>query len=106
MNTIYFNWDIRPDKDKEYKEFIFRDYLPSMSRLGITVSDGWFRMAGEGPQIIAIGESDNYGVTKAAIESREFRTVEARLLNYVENYSKHIVRRSARKKNGKDSVAE
>jgi hypothetical protein len=106
MNTIFFHWDIQPDKDKEYREFIFGEYLPSMSRLGITVTDGWLRMAGEGPQIMAIGESDNYNVMLSAIESREFKAIEARLLKYVENYSKHVTRKGAGKKNNKDSWAD
>ncbi len=93
MSTIFFYWDIRPEKDKEYMDFIFNDYLPSMARLGISVTDGWLKMAGEGPQIMALGESDDYTKARQALDSREFRATETRLLNYVENYSKHLARR-------------
>jgi len=97
MSTIFFYWDIKPEKDKEYMDFIFNDYLPSMSRLGISVTDGWLKIAGEGPQIIALGESDDVATTLTAIESREFRAAETRLLNFVENYSKHVGRRDIKK---------
>ncbi len=93
MSTIFFYWDIKPDRDKEYMDFIFNDYLPSMSRLGINVTDGWLKMAGDGPQIMALGESEDVATTISALGSREFRATESRLLNYVENYSKHIGRR-------------
>lgn len=106
MNTMFFYWDIRSDKDKEYREFIFNDYLPSMSRLGVNVTDGWFLMAGEGPQIIAIGEVENPKTIKSALESREFRAIESRLQNYVENYSKHIAQKQVNRKRKKDSRTE
>lgn len=99
MSTIFFYWDIKPDKDKDYMDFIFNDYLPSMSRLGITVTDGWLKMAGEGPQIMALGESDDHATTRQALGSREFRATENRLLMYVENYSKHVARRNIKNEN-------
>jgi hypothetical protein len=102
MNTIFFYWDIRPEKDREYKDFLFSDYLPTMSRLGISITDSWFRMAGDGPQIMAIGESDSYSVMKSAIESREFKAIEVRLQDYVENYSKQMTHKSAGKNNRRD----
>lgn len=94
MSTIFFYWDIKPEKDKEYMDFIFNDYLPSMARVGISVTDGWLKVAGEGSQIIALGESDDYATAHAAIQSREFRATEARLLQFVGNYSKHLAKRN------------
>ncbi|HEX2912370.1 MAG TPA: hypothetical protein VH186_16290 [Chloroflexia bacterium] len=93
MSTIFFYWDIKPEKDKEYMDFIFNDYLPSMSRIGISVTDGWLKIAGDGPQIMALGESQDRASALSALETREFRAAETRLLNYVENYSKHLARR-------------
>lgn len=93
MSTIFFYWDIKPEKDKEYMDFIFNDYIPSMARVGINVTDGWLKVAGEGAQIMALGESDDYSTARAALQSREFRAAEGRLLQFVENYSKHLARR-------------
>jgi hypothetical protein len=93
MSTIFFYWDIRPEKDKEYMDFIFNDYIPSMSRVGINITDGWLRIAGDGPQIMALGECEDYPTIRQAMDSREFRAAEIRLLDHVENYSKHLARR-------------
>ena len=92
MRSICFSWDIKSDKEKEYMDFVFNEYLPAMTRMGITVTDGWYRMAGEGPQIMAIGEGDSVTSITQAMESREFHSLELRLLDYVENYSKQMVR--------------
>jgi len=93
MSTIFFYWDIRPEKDREYMDFYFNDYLPSMSHLGINISDGWLKVAGEGSQVIYLGDSENYATAQQAIESREFQAIEARLQPYIQNYSKRIARR-------------
>jgi hypothetical protein len=94
MSTIFFFWDIQPDRDREYLDFIMNDYLAAMARTGINMTDGWLKVAGEGPQIIALGESENYSSAVQAMESKDFQLIETRLLRYVENYSKYIAKRS------------
>ena len=96
MSTIFFYWDIKPEKDKEYMNFIFNDYLPSMSKIGISVTDGWLKVAGDGPQIMAVGESEDSATILTALETREFRAAEHRLQGYVTNYSKHLSRRNVK----------
>ncbi len=93
MSTIFFYWDIKPEKDREYMDFYFNECLPAMSKVGIYVSDVWLKVAGQGPQIIALGESDGPDTARKAISSREFGNLENRLQTYVENYSKHLTRR-------------
>ena len=92
MRSICFSWDIKSEKEKDYMDFIFNEYLPSMTRMGITVTDGWYKMAGEGPQIMAMGEGENSTSVSRTMESREFHSLELRLLDYVENYSKQMIK--------------
>lgn len=94
MSTIFFFWDIQADRDREYLDFIMNDYLSAMARTGINLTDGWIKIAGEGSQVIALGESENYPAAVRAMESKEFQAIESRLLRYVENYTKFIARRS------------
>lgn len=101
MSTIFFYWDVKQDKEKEYFDFIWNDYLPSMGRLGITLNDGWVRIAGEGPQIMALGESDDYQAAVQALQSRDFRSIEARLLSFVENYSHRFAKRNSRSRDNR-----
>lgn len=96
MSTIFFYWDVKADKDQEYLNFVWNDYLPSMARLGISMQDGWLKIAGEGSQIWALGETDDHPSALNALQSREFQNVENRLLDYVENYSHRFARRSTR----------
>jgi hypothetical protein len=97
MSTVFFWWDIRPEKDREYKDFISNDYLPLLAKLNLNVTDGWLKLAGEGPQMMYLAETDDYAIAKNALESREFRATETRLQTYVENYSKHLARRDTKK---------
>ncbi len=93
MSTIFFCWDIRSEKEREYRDFISNEYLPSLAKLGVDVTDGWYKMAGDGSQVIYLGESDDAATAMKALESREYRAIETRLNTFVENYNRFLARR-------------
>ena len=35
MVKLLLSWDIKPDLEKEYFEFVVRDWVPNITRLGI-----------------------------------------------------------------------
>ena len=51
---LLMTWDILPGREQEYFEFVVRDFIPGMQRLGLEVSDAWFTMYGDHPQIMVI----------------------------------------------------
>jgi hypothetical protein len=99
MSTVFFMWDIRPDKDRDYKDFISSEFLPTLSRLEMNVTDGWYKIAGEGPQMMYLAESDDYSTAQNVLESRELKALEVRLQIYVQNYRKHLARRDIKNEN-------
>ncbi len=95
MITLFFNWDIRSEKDqRDYLTFIFNDYLPTMGRLGINIKDAWLNEFGDGSEIMALGECEDLPTVRQIWRSREYRSLENRLLGFVENYSKYVARRN------------
>src|SRR5438067_382474 len=99
MITLFFYWDIRAGQDQqEYLNFIFNEYRPTMAGLGLEINDAWLKVTGEGTQIMALCESDDLATARLALRSREFRSLEKRLLAYVENYSRRIARRDIKSK--------
>ena len=94
MSAIFFCWDILPEKDKEYRDFISNDYIPSLAMLNIDVADGWFKLAGDGQQVMYLGECNDINSAIKALESPELQSIELRLGNYVKNYSKHLAKRN------------
>ena len=49
---LLMTWDILPGREQDYFEFVVRDFIPGLQRLGLEPSDAWFTMYGEKPQIM------------------------------------------------------
>ena len=44
---LLMTWDILPGREQEYFEFVVRDFIPGVQRMGMEPSDAWFTMYGE-----------------------------------------------------------
>ena len=56
---LILTWDILPGQEQEYFEFVVRDFIPGMQKLGMEPSDAWFTMYGDQPQIMAAVQTSN-----------------------------------------------
>jgi hypothetical protein len=84
-------WDILPGREQEYFEFVVRDFIPGMQRLGLEVSDAWFTMYGEHPQILAAAQMPNLGALNQVLESTDWADLVKLLMDYVEDFKVKIV---------------
>ena len=50
---LLMTWDILPGREQEYFEFVVRDFIPGVQRMGMEPSDAWYTMYGSQPQILA-----------------------------------------------------
>jgi len=86
----YFN--ILPGKEGEYAEFVVKDHLPTMEKLGIKMTGGWRLVVGAGPSIVAEGTATSLVEIAKAIDSVEFRRITKVLTSkYVIDYSTRIL---------------
>ncbi|MCC6957762.1 MAG: hypothetical protein IT316_13270 [Anaerolineales bacterium] len=88
---ILMTWDILPGREQDYFEFVVRDFIPSMQRMGMEVSDAWFTMYGNQPQILAAAQMPSINSLNKILESPDWRDLTSRLLDYVENFDYKIV---------------
>lgn len=88
---LLMTWDILPGREQDYFEFVVRDFIPSMQRLGLQPSQAWFTMYGEQPQIMAEMLMPSLQSLQGILESSEWDDVVNRLLDYVENFDYKIV---------------
>ena len=84
-------WDILPGREQEYFEFIVRDWIPGLQRLGMEPSDAWFTMYGNQPQIMAAAQMSNLNSVQRALDSAEWKELIQRLLDYVESFDYKVV---------------
>ncbi|MGW8250727.1 MAG: hypothetical protein ACWGO1_08805 [Anaerolineales bacterium] len=89
---LLMTWDILPGREQEYFEFVVRDFIPGVQRLGLEPSDAWFTMYGDQPQIMASIQSSTITNLQTVLESPEWDELTRQLLDYVEDLQYKIVR--------------
>ena len=88
---LLMTWDIQPGREQEYFEFVVRDFIPGLQRIGMEPSDAWFTMYGEQPQIMAAAQMPSINALQQVLDSPEWENLTQRLLDYVDNFQYKIV---------------
>ena len=89
---LILTWDILPGQEQEYFEFVVRDFIPGLQKLGMEPSDAWFTMYGDQPQIMASAQMPDINSLETALNSGEWEDLTHRLLDYVENFDYKVVK--------------
>ncbi|NDJ34248.1 MAG: hypothetical protein GYB64_06235 [Chloroflexi bacterium] len=92
MIKLLMTWDIRDGRDAEYFEFVVREWVPGITRLGLQPTEAWFTIYGDQPQVLTGAVAKDVKTLDRILESSEWSTLQARLDEYVENYDQKIVR--------------
>lgn len=92
---LLMTWDILPGREQEYFEFVVRDFIPAVQRMGMEPSDAWFTMYGRQPQILAAMQMPSINSLNGVLGSDEWRDLTGRLLDYVDNFQYKIVQARA-----------
>ena len=88
---LIMTWDIAPEKEQEYFEFVVREFLPDVQRFGFTLSDAWVTVYGERPQIMVSAVMSSVTKVQQAITSEKWQEMIDKLLGYVTNFHAKIV---------------
>ncbi len=88
---LLMTWDILPGREQEYFEFVVRDFIPGMQRMGMEPSDAWFTMYGSQPQIMAGFQTSSINVLQRIFESDDWTSLRRQLLDYVDNLDYKVV---------------
>lgn len=88
---LLMSWDILPGREQEYFEFVVREWIPGIQRLGLEPTDAWFTMYGNHPQIIAGAQIGNQQALEKLLDSTEWLALTERLNNFVTDFSYKVV---------------
>jgi hypothetical protein len=88
---LLMTWDIKPEHEQEYFEFVVREFIPGLQRLGAELSDAWATVYGGGPQIMVGAVLPNLNKTRALLCSPDWESLYDRLLAFVQNYQQKVV---------------
>lgn len=89
---LLMTWDILPGREQEYFEFVVREFIPGIQRLGLEPSDAWFTMYGDQPQIMAAVQASSVASAERILNSEDWESLKLQLLDYVEDFNYKVVR--------------
>jgi hypothetical protein len=89
---VLMTWDVIPGREQEYFEFVGRELVPGMQRLGIQPTEAWLTTYGNAPQILTGGMTENLREMRKALSSEEWVALRDHLMEFVTNFRSRIVR--------------
>jgi hypothetical protein len=97
---VLFNpeWDILPDREDAYSDFVAERFIPECNEMGLCSVGGYYVEAGPGPRIISVKRAESMDVLATAISSTRFRDLVFELKEYVANYRSKILQPTGRVK--------
>ena len=88
---MLMTWDILPGREQEYFEFVVRDFIPGLQRLGMQPTDAWYTYYGNRPQILAAVLMNSLQVMNDVLSSEGWGNLHNQLMDYVENFNYKVV---------------
>lgn len=91
---LIMSWDITPNREREYFEFVVREFIPGVQHLGLELTDAWATAYGNQPQIMVGAVSHSRAQIKQVLRSEDWQSLNNKLMDYVLNYNQKIVEAS------------
>ncbi len=88
---LIMRWDVRPESESEYFEFLVHEFIPGMNKLGISEFQVWYTAYGECEQKLASGIAPTREHMNSALNNEGWEQLHDKLQNYVENFSQKVI---------------
>jgi hypothetical protein len=88
---VIMTWDIAPEKEREYFEFVVREFIPGLQRQGLELNDAWATVYGKHPQILIGATLPDMPKVKKVLTSDEWKKLHDKLLGYVQNFTLKVI---------------
>jgi len=92
MSTkLLMRWNVRPETESEYFEFLVHEFIPGMNRLGITEFQVWYTAYGECEQKLASGIAPSSEHMQFALDSSDWEKMRDKLQGFVNDFSQKVI---------------
>ncbi len=88
---LLMSWDIAPDREQEYFEFVVREFIPGIQRLGLELNEAWATVYGNQPQILVGALMPSIPKLTEVMRTSEWKQLNNQLLEFVKNYQYKVV---------------
>ncbi|MBL8165715.1 MAG: hypothetical protein JNJ61_27270 [Anaerolineae bacterium] len=91
---LLMQWDIKSEREQEYFEFVVREWVPGITRLGLEPTGAWYTAysATHQSQIMTEGLAEDLETMRRILKSKEWQRLHERLIEFVNNYKQKVVR--------------
>lgn len=88
---LLMSWDVRPETESEYFEFLVHEFIPGLNKLGISDIQVWYTQYGDCEQKLASGIANTKEKMQDALTSNTWDQLNEKLQEYVENFSQKVI---------------
>lgn len=88
---LLMSWDIAPEHEQEYFEFVIGEWIPGIQRMGLEPTEAWATIYGEYPQIQVALLAPNLPEAMRVLNSMDWSRLRDQLFTFVKNYSYKVV---------------
>ncbi len=88
---LMMSWDILPGREEDYFEFHIREFVPALEKLGLSLTEAWLTVYGEGPRLMAEAMIPTLNRASVVLESGDWQNLGLQLEDFVENFEYKIV---------------
>ena len=88
---LVMTWDITPENEQEYFEFVIGEFIPGVQRLGLEPVEAWATIYGNYPQIQVGMLATDIPLAQKALQSATWLDLQQKLFTFVKNYSYKLI---------------
>jgi hypothetical protein len=88
---LLMTWDIAPEHEQDYFEFVIGEFIPGIQRLGLQPVEAWATMYGNYPQIQVSMLGDDLQGVRQVLDTDGWSQLQEKLFALVKNYSYKII---------------
>ena len=88
---LLMDWNIKPGHEEEYFDFVSRDFIAIFLRAGFHLTDAWYTLYGNWPQMRVGFMADDLVLLETFLISETWLTLKGELFDYIEDYHQKVV---------------
>ena len=88
---LLMSWDITPEHEQEYFEFVIGEWIPGIQRMGLEPTEAWATIYGEYPQIQVALLAPDLPEAQRVLNSMDWTRLRDQLFTFVKNFSYKVV---------------
>ena len=88
---LLMRWDIQPEQEAEYSDFVANEFIPRINKLGLVEIQAWYTVYGDCEQILVSGVTQTMEQMNYILGSDEWDLLRGRLDELVDNFNVKVV---------------